>query len=64
MPPSAPVVMRARELLQGVDADDLRTAGDLRVRVQAGMSAISAELDEVMKRPWGRKLGLCEPASC
>jgi hypothetical protein len=52
------LVTRARELLQGVEADELRTAGDLRVRVQAGMTSISAALDGMMQRSGGRKLRL------
>src|SRR5439155_7326242 len=32
------LVAQARELLHGVNADDLRTTGDLRTRVQQGMA--------------------------
>jgi len=46
--------------LQGVEADHLRTAGDLRIRLKAGMSSISAELDGMLSRSRGRKLRLLE----
>ena len=36
------LVAQARELLNGVDSDDLRTTGDLRSRVQQGMADIAA----------------------
>jgi hypothetical protein len=49
------LVARARYLLQGVEADDLRTTGDLRTRVQQGMAAIGAELDGMLTRVGGRK---------
>ena len=39
------LVAKARELLHGVNADDLRTTGDLRTKVQQGMAEIAAQLD-------------------
>jgi len=54
------LVSRARGMLQGVEADHLRTAGDLRIRLKAGMSSISAELDGMLSRSRGRKLRLLE----
>ena len=39
------LVSQARELMQGVTADDLRTTGDLRSKVQQGMAGIAAQLD-------------------
>ena len=49
------LVAQARELLNGVDADDLRTTGDLRSRVQQGMADIAAQLDTMLTRTGGRK---------
>jgi len=49
------LVAQACELLNGVDADDLRTTGDLRTRVQQGMADIAAQLDTMLTRTGGRK---------
>ena len=44
-----------RELLHGVNADDLRTTGDLRTKVQQGITEIAAQLDTMLTRTGGRK---------
>ena len=49
------LVPQARELLHGVNADDLRTTGDLRMKVQQGISEIAAQLDTMLTRTGGRK---------
>src|SRR6266581_5184371 len=49
------LVAQARGLLHGVNADDLRTTGDLRSRVQQGMADIAAQLDTMLTRTGGRK---------
>src|SRR3989442_6429101 len=49
------LVAQARELLHGVNADDLRTTGDLRMKVQQGISEIAAQLDTMLTRTGGRK---------
>ena len=49
------LVAHARELLHGVDAEDLRTTGDLRTKVQNGMADIAAQLDTMLMRTGGRK---------
>jgi Protein of unknown function (DUF3150) len=49
------LVAQGRELLQGVNADDLRTTGDLRTRVQQGMADIATQLDTMLTRTGGRK---------
>jgi len=49
------LVAQARELLEGVNADDLRTTGDLREKVQRGMADIAAQLDTMLTRTGGRK---------
>jgi len=49
------LVAQARQLLQGVNADDLRATGDLRARVQQGMADIAAQLDTMMAKTGGRK---------
>jgi hypothetical protein len=49
------LVAQARELLQGVTADDLRTTGDLRSKVQQGITGIVAQLDTLLTRTGGRK---------
>lgn len=54
------LVTRARELLQGVAADDLRTVGDVRTRVQQGMADIAAAIDGMITRPGSRKLRLAD----
>jgi hypothetical protein len=57
------LVAQARQLLQGVSADDLRTTGDLRARVQLGMAGIAAQLDTMLARPGGRKFRFEEEES-
>ena len=54
------LVGRARDLLQGVAADDLRTSGDMRTRVQQGMAVIAADLDGMLVKAGGRKMRLAE----
>ncbi|MEZ5352971.1 MAG: DUF3150 domain-containing protein [Bryobacteraceae bacterium] len=54
------LVTRARELLQGVGADDLRTVGDVRSRVQQGMADLAAALDGMTTRAGNRKLRLVD----
>ncbi len=49
------MVAQARQLLQGVSADDLRATGDLRTKVQQGMADIAAQLDTMMAKTGGRK---------
>jgi len=49
------LVSQARELMTGVSADDLRTTGDLRVKVQQGMTGIAGQLDTLLTRTGGRK---------
>jgi hypothetical protein len=49
------LVGRARELMQNVNADDLRTTGDLRTKVQQGMTDIAGQLDTLFTRTGGRK---------
>jgi hypothetical protein len=49
------LVAQARQLLQGVDAADLRTTGELRTKVQQGMAGIAAQLDTMLTRTGGRK---------
>ena len=57
------LVGRARELLQGVAVDDLRTSGDMRTRVQQGMVALAADLDGMLVKAGGRKMRLAEEES-
>jgi hypothetical protein len=54
------LVGRARDLLQGVEADDLRTNGDMRTRVQHGMASLAADLDGMLMRSGGRKMRLAD----
>jgi hypothetical protein len=49
------LVAQACELLHGVNADDLRTTGDLRTKVQQGIAEIGAQLDTMLTRTGGRK---------
>jgi hypothetical protein len=49
------LVAQSRQLLQGVDADDLRTTGDLRTKVQQGMTEVAAQLDTMLTRTGRRK---------
>jgi hypothetical protein len=49
------LVYQARTLLQGVEADDLRSTGELRARVQAGMEGLACQLDTMLTKSGGRK---------
>jgi ElaB/YqjD/DUF883 family membrane-anchored ribosome-binding protein len=49
------LVNQARTLLQGVDADDLRSTGELRARVQAGMESLASQLDTMLTKSGSRK---------
>lgn len=49
------LVESARELLKGVNAEDLRTTAQLRAKVQQGMAAIAAELDTMVVKKGTRK---------
>ena len=53
----------ARQLLQGVSADDLRSTGDLRAKIQQGMAGIAAQLDTMLTRMGGRKFRFDEEES-
>lgn len=53
-------VEKARSLLAGVSADDLRSTADLRTKVQQGMAAIAADLDTMIVKRAGRKFRLDE----
>src|SRR5438876_1578205 len=44
------LVAQVRELLQGVNADDLRSTGDMRTNVQTGMTELAAQLDTLLMR--------------
>ncbi len=57
------LVGRARDLLQGVAADDLRTSGDMRARVQQRMGALAADLDSILVKAGGRKMRIAEEES-
>ena len=57
------LVGRARDLLQGVAADDLRTSGDMRTRVRQGMTALASDLDGMLVKASGRKMRLAEEDS-
>ncbi len=54
------VVEKARELLKGVDSEDLRTTSHLRAKVQQGMAEIAAELNTMTVKKGTRKLRLEE----
>ena len=54
------LVGRARDLLEGVAADDLRTSGDMRTRVKQGMASLAADLDAMLVRSGGRKMRLAD----
>src|SRR2546426_3151212 len=56
------LVTQARELLQGISADDLRTTGDLRTKIQQGMGDIAVQLDTMLLRTGGRKFRFDEEA--
>jgi hypothetical protein len=49
------LVNQARTLLQGVEADDLRSTGELRARVQAGMEGLASQLDTMLTKSGSRK---------
>lgn len=57
------LVSQARGLLQGVDAEDLRSIGDLRGRVQAGMAELAGQLDTMLTRSGVRKFRFDEDES-
>ena len=52
------LVEKAREMLVGVSADDLRTTSGVRAKVQQGMADLAAELDTMIVKKPGRKLPL------
>jgi hypothetical protein len=54
------LVGKARELLKGVNAEDLRTTAHLRARVQQGMAEIAAELDTMVVKRGTRKFRMEE----
>lgn len=56
------IVTQARNLLEGVGADDLRTTGGLRTKVQQGMANLATALDTMMTRTGGRKFRFEEAA--
>jgi hypothetical protein len=49
------LVNQARTLLQGVEADDLRSTGELRARIQAGMEGLASQLDTMLTKSGSRK---------
>lgn len=49
------LVAQARDLLEGVYTSDLRSPGELRLRVQQGMTDIAARLDTMLVKVGGRK---------
>jgi len=49
------LVGKAREMLAGVSADDLRTTAGVRAKVQQGMADLAAELDTMIVKKPGRK---------
>jgi hypothetical protein len=49
------LVDKARTMLAGVNADDLRTTAGLRAQVQQGMADLAAELDNMIVKKPGRK---------
>jgi hypothetical protein len=49
------LVDKAREMLGGVSADDLRTTVDVRVKIQQGMADLAAELDTMIVKKPSRK---------
>jgi hypothetical protein len=57
------VVARARALLQGVNADDLRSTGALRATVQQGMANLAAQLDTMMAKSGVRRFRFEEDKS-
>jgi hypothetical protein len=57
------LVAQARQLLQGINADDLRTTGELRTKVQQGMAGLAAQLDTMLTRTGSRKFRFDEEES-
>jgi hypothetical protein len=57
------LVAQARDLLQRVSADNLRSTGDLRSKVQKGMADIASQLDTMVMRTGGRKFRFDEEES-
>jgi hypothetical protein len=57
------LVAQARQMLQGVDAEDLRSTGELRTKVQQGMTNLAAQLDTLVVRAGGRKFRFEEDES-
>jgi hypothetical protein len=51
-------VERAKGLLSGVNARDLKSAAELRSQVRAGMDDIAAQLDTMIVRKGARKFRL------
>ena len=49
------LVDKAREMLGGVSADDLRTTVGVRVKIQQGMADLAAELDTMIVKKPSRK---------
>ena len=49
------LVEKARAMLAGVSADDLRTTAGVRAKVQQGMAHMAAELDTMIVKKPGRK---------
>ena len=49
---------RAKGLLSGVSAKDLKTAAELRNHVRAGMDGIAAQLDTMIVQKGARKFRL------
>ncbi|MBX9601340.1 MAG: DUF3150 domain-containing protein [Bryobacteraceae bacterium] len=56
------LVGQARGLLQGINADDLRSTSTLRARVQQGMAEIAGHLDTMLVKAGGRKFRFDEEA--
>ena len=52
------MVERAKGLLSGVSAKDLKTAAELRNHVRAGMDGIAAQLDTMIVQKGARKFRL------
>ena len=56
----ATLVEKARELLKGVDSEDLRSTAHLRARVQQGMAEIAGQLDTMVVKKGTRKFRMEE----
>jgi len=54
------LVEKARGLLKGIDAEDLRTTAHLRAKVQQGMAEIATELDTMVIKRGTRKFRMEE----